>query len=259
MFHPRRKNLLNFFRESSANDPETLQIVKEVSDNCEICILHKRTPSDPRVGFPVSRDFNQVVILDLKGPINVYKHYILYAIDSFSRMTRGVIIKNIQPDTIMKALIDIWILGKGLGPGMPDKFYFDNGREFNNPILIDLAEKFGISLHGTTAANSPYSNGVCERNHAVVDMMMRKIKAGDPTLKDQEALEYALMAKNSETNNKGFSSYQIVYGSNPKVPGISTGNPASLSDEYVSEDVRKHITRVSLARDALRISDNDKK
>ena len=62
---------------------------------------------------------------------------------------------------------------------MPDKFYFDNGSEFNNPIIIDLAEKFGVSLHGTTAANSPYSNGLCERNHAVVDHMIRKIKAGD--------------------------------------------------------------------------------
>ena len=84
-------------------------------------------------------------------------------------------------------------------------------------------------MHGVTAANSPFSNGLCERNHSVVDHMMAKVKAGDDRIKDQEALEYSLMAKNMETNHKGFSSYQIVYGSNPKVPGIVNENPASLS------------------------------
>ena len=76
--------------------------------------MHKRTPSDPTVGFPLSRDFNQTVTLDLKGPINDDNNYILYAIDSFSRLTRGIIIKNKRPETIVKALIDVWILGKGL-------------------------------------------------------------------------------------------------------------------------------------------------
>ena len=75
----------------------------------------------------------------------------------------------------------------------------------------------------------------------------------------QEALEYALMAKNTETNNKGFSSYQIVFGSNPKIPGISNSNPSSLSSDFVSNDVKKHILRVSLARDAFRVADADEK
>ena len=198
-----------------------MDIVKDVSNNCKVCLTHKRAPSDPKVGLPLACDFNQCVTLDLRGPINDQKHYILYAIDSFSRMTRGIIVKNKQPETIVKALLDVWVLGKGAGPGMPEKFYFDNGGEFNNNSVIDLVEKYGISMHGITAANSPFSNGLCERNHAIVDNMMKKIKAGDDTLKDQEALEYALMAKNIETNNKGFSSYQIVYGYNPKIPGIS--------------------------------------
>ena len=80
-----------------------------------------------------------------------------------------------------------------------------------------------------------------------------KIESRGPTLKDQEALE------NAETNNKGFSSYQIVYGANPKVPGILTSNPASLSSEFASPDVKKHIERINLARDAFRTADVDER
>ena len=67
------------------------------------------------------------------------------------------------------------------------------------------------------------------------------------------------MAKNIETNNKGFSSYQIVYGSNPKIPGISTSTPASLSNVFNSEQVRKHLDRVNIARESFRTADVDEK
>ena len=52
-----------------------------------------------------------------------------------------------------------------------------------------------------------------------------------------EALDYALFAKNMEPNNKGFSPFQVVYGTNPTIPGISNSTPASLSTTFESEDV----------------------
>ena len=90
-------------------------------------------------------------------------------------MTRAKIIKNKEPATIVKALLDIWILGHGVGPGIPQRFQHDNGREFNNPQMIELFEKHGLTLQpATTAASSPYSNGLCEKNHGIVDLMMAK-------------------------------------------------------------------------------------
>ena len=74
--HPRKEILLNFFRDSSSNDEETMDIVKDVSNNCKVCLTHKRAPSDPKVGLPLACDFNQCVTLDLRGPINDQKHYI---------------------------------------------------------------------------------------------------------------------------------------------------------------------------------------
>ena len=79
----------------------------------------------------MSRNFNQYVSIDLRGPFN--KKYVLYCIDTFSRLTRGVVIKNKNPNTIVKGLLDCWILGRGIGPGMPEKFLFDNGGGVQQP------------------------------------------------------------------------------------------------------------------------------
>ena len=95
-------------------EDDTIDIVKEISDNCKVCITHKRAPSDPKVGLPVSREFNQCVTLDLKGPINNHKHYILYIIDSFSRLTRGVIIKIRNLTQLSGEFLTVGFLEKGL-------------------------------------------------------------------------------------------------------------------------------------------------
>ena len=235
--HPLPEILKTFFKNSSDNDKDVLKLIDEVHAKCNVCRTFKKSPSKPKVGLPVSSDFNECVALDLKER-KTNKEYILYCICTFSRLTRGVIIKDKNPSTIVKGVIDCWVLGKGIGPGIPGKFLFDNGGEFNNPEVIDLAEKHGIKMHGTTAAHSPFSNGLCEKNHEVVDRMMAKLMAGDKSLKPADALNHALFAKNVEPNNKGFSSFQIVYGTNPTIPGVSNSTPPSLSTEYTSKDVR---------------------
>ena len=90
-------------------------------------------------------------------------------------------------------------------------------------------------------------------------MMLDKIQDGDPSLSNQQALDYALHAKNMETNNKGFSAYQIVFGCNPTIPGIINSTPASLEDNFISKDIKKHISNLHLARDAFRKADNSER
>ena len=256
--HPLPDILKQFFKNSSDNDKEVLNLVDKVHDKCNVCRRFKKSPARPKVGLPVSSDFNECVALDLKERKS-NKEYILYAICTFSRLTRGVIIKDKNPSTIVKGILDCWVLGNGIGPGIPGKFLFDNGGEFNNTKVIDLAEKHGIKMHGTTAAHSPFSNGLCEKNHEVVDRMMAKQMADDKSLKPADALNHALFAKNVEPNNKGFSSFQIVYGTNPSIPGITNSTPASLNSEFKSKEVREHIARIDKAREAFRNADNDER
>ena len=208
MCHPSFKTMSKFFQDSSGNRKEIMKIVKEVSNSCEVCKRFKKSPLRPKVGLPMSRDFNQCVSLDIKGPIK-NKTYILYIIDTFSRLTRGVIIKDKLPKTIVKSVHSSWVLGNQIGPGMPEKFLFNNRGEFNNNEMVDLAEKFALPLSAVTAANAPFSNGLCEKNHAIVDSIMAKLLADDLTIKEQEAFDYYLHAKNMATTNEGFSQKKI--------------------------------------------------
>ena len=254
--HPPPRILKKFFNDSSEKGPEINKLVDTVNDKCEVCRKFKKSPSRPKVSLPMSDDFNQCVALDLK---ELNKKYILYCVCTFSRLTRAVIIRNKLPKTIVSGILKCWVLGNGIGPGIPEKFLFDNGGEFNNPEVLDLAEKHGIKMHAVTAAHSPFSNGLCEKNHEIVDRMMSKIMADDKDITENEALNHALFAKNIEPNNKGFSPFQIVYGTNPNIPGIINSTPSSLSSDFASQDVRKHMTRLNKAREAFRIADNDER
>ena len=89
--------------------------------------------------------------------------------------------------------------------------------------------------------------------------MMAKIKASDPKITDQEALDHALHAKNMETTNKVYSPFQIAFRENPRIPGTIIGNPPSFSNEFTSEDVKNHIFKVQTAREAFRAADHDEK
>ena len=58
--------------------------------------------------------------------------------------------------------------------GVPDKILSDHGGEFNNDHLRDMSENLNTKVL-TTAAESPWSNSVCERHNAVISSMLDKI------------------------------------------------------------------------------------
>ena len=93
MGYPREESLKILFKDSSINDKETMNIIEDVSRECSVCLHHRRTPSRPKVSLPMSRSFNQCVTVDLKDRKR-NKDYILYAVDTFSHLTRAKIIKN---------------------------------------------------------------------------------------------------------------------------------------------------------------------
>ena len=72
-------------------------------------------------------------------------------------------------------------------------------------------------IDGTSAAHSPWSCGVVERHHAVVDSTYQALLRDFPDYKKETLLQWAVFVKNSTTTTSGWSPYQIVYGRNPKV------------------------------------------
>ena len=140
------------------------------------------------------------------------------------------------PETIIKSLFAYWISTFGA----PKKIISDNGGEFNNSEVRQLGETFNIKIL-TTAGESPWSNGVCERLNGVLGGMVEKIIL-DSNCGAQVALLWAVAARNALVNFSGFSPNQLVFGFNPAVPDVFNSNPPALepvtSSQVVSENLR---------------------
>ena len=128
-------------------------------------------------------------------------------------------------------------------------FFKDNGREFANTEFTNMCENLNVFMMNT-AAESPWQNGLCERNHAVVDHCLEKILEDSPKLPLATALSWALNAKNSLQMWCGFSSYQLVYGKNPNIPSVMTANPPALEGTTVSSYFAQHMNTFHAARQA---------
>ena len=232
------------------------RLVLEFLEKCETCRKYRRTPSRPRVGLPKAKDFNDVVSLDLK----IFKKDgkkkkeigILYIHDEFSKMIKGKVINDKKRDTIIEGIESKWIIGDGSGPGHPTRgFFSDNGGEFLNSDLIDFAGAMDISIR-MTAAESPWMNGSCERNHATVDRILEKILEDDPKINLQKAVDLACFVKNTEINKTGFSPLQLFCGRSPTFPGLSDCTPSSIelegNNQYLDVLRRLNDARVEARR-----------
>ena len=115
--------------------------------------------------------FNDVC-MDLKEHIH-NKSWILHIIDSATKYSAACLISCKHQDVIIACIFRIWFTYFGF----PRKFLTDNGGEFSNERFREMNEKFNIET-ATTAAESPFSNGIVERHNLVL------AEAMDKTIKD---------------------------------------------------------------------------
>ncbi len=59
--------------------------------------------------------------------------------------------------------------------GVMESIISDNGGEFCSDEMREVCSILNVEKL-TTAADSPFQNGLCERNHAVVDNMLLKMQ-----------------------------------------------------------------------------------
>ena len=233
--HKSQEQMTTLFRLAGKADTRTKQIIKDVVDTCTLCKQFKKTPPRPKVAMPKATTNNEVVSLDLKEKRKENKH-ILYCIDEFSGYVVAEVVNDKKPDTIIEAFNRRWVEE---GPGIPRKGVFsDNGGEFKNPAMKEMAAKFGIKLF-LTAGNSPWSNGKNERNHFTCDKTIDKLMEDDESLKLEDAVRKAVYVHNLQVTRRGFSPRQIVFGHQGVVPGISEGTPASMEPVEESDVFRK--------------------
>ena len=152
--HPASEKLQKLLKESGRNDAELLNAVQRVTDTCTTCLRFRKPRARPVVAMPLATSFNEVLAVDIKTFQGVY---ILVMVDLATRYCKAMVVENKTASTIVSALFTSWITSFGA----PQQFLSDNGGEFNNEEVRALGDLYGIRIL-TTAAESPWSNGVCE-------------------------------------------------------------------------------------------------
>ena len=253
-FGHKNKQLGQLIKNSNRFNDEVKKYLEDVQSSCKSCKVNQKAKPVPKVAFPRATRPNEVVSLDLKDFIDGNDKYILYCVDLFSRFTVGALIRNKKPSTIGAVLMEKWVSVMGV----MDFIHSDRGGEFCCEELVEIAEYLGVRST-FTAAYSPNQNGTNERNHAVCDNMISKMRAQDPDLSASISLTWALMAKNTLQNVSGFSPFQIMFGKNPTLPSVYTAGPSGLEEVAMAKSVANNINAMHLAREAFIEGESDKK
>lgn len=241
--HASAEKLKLLLKSAGSDVVEVAKILEKIVANCEICRKYRKPAPRPVVGFSLANDYNHTVAMDLHQlePNLWYLHII----DEFSRFSAGCITNTKQSSKIVKKFIQCWISIHGA----PKRMFSDLGGEFDNAEMKDMAENFNIDI-STTAAYSPWSNGLLERHNQILTEILLKLRS-DYTLDWETALNWAIMAKNSLQNVHGYSPYQIVFGRNPNIPTILIDKPPALEGTTTSEVVKNNINGLHAARQAF--------
>ena len=212
-------------------------ILNKLYESCLTCLKHHKAHVKPKVGLSLATDFNQTLCLDLK--IWPKKNAIIfYIIDAYTRFSQAHLIPDKKAESILQALLDGWILNLY---GAPNNILVDNGGEFYNSKFKDMCNNLNIRMYAS-AAESPFQNGLCERNHAITDKIMEKMMDENPSLTVSKALSAATFAKNCLVNVNGFSPIQLVTGKMPRLPSIMTNN---LPAQEATSSVKAYTDRIN--------------
>ena len=241
--HPSAERLIRLLNRSEyKNNQDLKNEVTTVTNSCDVCKRFKRAPSRPIVSLPVSSEFNELLAMDIK----FYQGTpLLHIIDSCTRYSVATVLKSKQSKEVIDCIFKYWISIFG----RPMKIISDNGGEFISDDFKAMAESMGIYIT-TTAAESPWSNGLCERYNQVIGESIDKI-ISDVNCSLTVALAWAVNAKNSLANVHGFSPAQLVFGFNPILPSVLSDKPPALTKQDYAELINNHLQAQKLGREAF--------
>ena len=234
----------------SSDHPRKSEICQEltrVTQECENCLEHSASKPRRKVALPLSKTFNECLATDLK--MLKFKSgescWVLHIIDTLTRYSVMVPVKSKTGSEITQKFFTNWISIFG----RPQRILSDNGGEFINDTLLEMASRLGIELK-STPAESPWCNGICERHNSILGKMVEKTK-DDTKCSIAVACAWASNAKNQLTNQMGFSPHQLVFGSNPTIPSVLNDDCLPAHGSQWSEDqvISDNITAMKTARE----------
>ena len=250
--HTHLRKLIALLENAGIWDKEYEEVLRKIGEDCDLCKQFAKTPPRPVVGLPMASRFNEKVAMDLK---QWQRKWILHLVDMFTRFTVSVFIERKRTSDVIDKIMMNWV---GAGFGVMEGILTDNGGEFSSDETREVSSILNVILN-TTAAESPFQNGLCERIHAVTDTMLLKLQAEHPNISIEVLLCWACNARNALQMWHGYSSYQLVFGKNPNLPNIMTDNLPALKGATWSKVLFNHLNALHSARQAYIKSESEER
>ena len=242
--HPMQPKLISLMKDAGVWQEDHASSMNKVYDKCkENGLCRFKRVVKPAVALPLSQDFNDKVAMDLKS---WQGQWILHVIDLWSRYTQSTFISRKRPSDVIHAVLTMWCGIFGFMKGL----LTDNGGEFVSEEMLEVESLLNLEVL-STAAESPFQNGICERNHQVVDAILLKLTKDYPKTPVSVLLKWACMAKNSLQMWSGFSSHQLVFGKNPNLPNFQVASLSALEEFTKSESFAHHLNALHASRKAF--------
>jgi hypothetical protein len=165
-------------------------------------------------------------------------------------MIEVVAIKSKEASEVAGAIYKHWILRKGAF----DYFASDNGKEFVNNVMKELADKFGFK-HVTTTPYRPQSNIVERANRMIISYVKKNVENTNewPALLPALCMSYNTMDHSSTK----FSPFLLFHGHSPKLPvaQLCESDPiystSTVAENFIRQRAMWHSARenVDVARE----------
>ena len=172
-------------------------------------------------------------------------------IDLCTHQSAAASIPNKNKETIIKHIFQLWIAVYSTR----QKFLTDNGGEFANSEFLEMADHLGITVHRcwipmeqwSCWEEQPNPNPHDRQNYSWNKHLLRSTS------------DLGIECKKSLQNVAGFSPFQLVLDTNPKLQVILSDNLPALSIKLSSQIVQENLNAIHSTYVAFIASENSER
>lgn len=178
-------------------------------NNCDICqkVKYERTPfKDFNNLTPTASLPFEIINIDT---LSLNKEKYLTIIDQFSKFAQVYKLNTANALEITNSLIEFFTQYK-----VPSKIIHDPGTEFNNSLVKNLLNNYGIRIHVTSVAN-PKSNAIIERFHStfIEHLRIMSLDKKFSTNDINEKIKFAIIAYNNSRHSvTELTPNEVIFG-----------------------------------------------
>jgi len=232
--HASADQICALLRKRGGCHPAVFAAVREAVAACRVCHVQRGRPGHAVVSLPSPSAFNEAVAADLMSCAGTGA--VLHLIDMHSRFCKCTLLADKSAPVVGDALL-AWLTTFGA----PHRLLTDGGGEFDNDLWRLIVNRFGIFL-SATSPQAPWSNGMVERHNASIKTAYGKLLVDEPDALTQTLLDMVCLAKNSLLVYGAATPYQLMCGSQPRLPSTLADAPPSRSGVRVDGDTNLEAT-----------------